>query len=125
LGYDNWNNQFTLINLEHPEVKKVILDLKNDWTQASHVSYLVEDDAFALVSFYSAVPNPQSLYSGEIISVTTDGSARITHLVRHHSIFRNYLDTPRASISRDGKFALFTSNWGSSERRDVYILRMP
>jgi hypothetical protein len=40
-------------------------------------------------------------------------------------VFRDYWDTPRADISRDGKFIAFTSNWGSASRRDVFIIKVP
>jgi len=125
LGYDNWNNRFTLMSLENPQDKKTILDLKNDWTQASHISLLAHGDQWALVSLYSGNPNPNSLYLGEILLVAADGSGLIKHVARHHSIFRDYFDAPRANMSRDGRFAVFTSNWGSLTRRDAYIVRLP
>ena len=42
-----------------------------------------------------------------------------------HSVYRDYWDTPRATISRDGRFAAFTSNWGSTTRRDVFVVKVP
>jgi hypothetical protein len=35
------------------------------------------------------------------------------------------MDYPFANISRDGKFVAFSSNWGGSSRKDVFVLRIP
>jgi hypothetical protein len=125
LGYDNWNNQFTLASLSNPQNKKVILDLKSDWTQASHISFLANGDKKALISLYANGVAGKSLYSGEIILANTDGSGKVKHILKHNSVYREYYDTPRANVSRDGKFGIFTSNWGSTTRRDVYIFKLP
>jgi hypothetical protein len=125
LGYDNWNNEYTLTSLIDPISKKVILDLGKDWTQASHVSFLATGDKKALVSFYANGTPGKSKYAGEIVLVRTDGSGKIKHILKHNSVYREYYDTPRASMSRDGKWGIFTSNWGSSTRRDVYIFKLP
>ena len=64
-------------------------------------------------------------FFGEILLVATDGSQRVNRLARHRSSYRSYFDSPRANISRDGRFVVFNSNWGSRTRRDIFILKVP
>jgi hypothetical protein len=40
-------------------------------------------------------------------------------------VYRGYWDSPRANVSRDGRYAVYTSNWGSADRTDVFICRIP
>jgi hypothetical protein len=99
------------------------LNFGNDWGNDFHVSMLADDESWALVSFFgSAVPG---VLQREIVLVATDGSGRVRRLAHHRSVFRDYLDTPRANISRDGRFVAFTSNWGGTARRDLFVLRVP
>ncbi len=63
-------------------------------------------------------------YDNECVEVSTTGDQAVRRYVHHHSIVlnNNYLMTPRASISRDGRFITFTSNWGNpTGRTDVYV----
>jgi len=53
----------------------------------------------------------------------------VRRLCHHQSNYilsgENYWASPRASISYDGKFVMFTSNWGEPGRTDVFILKIP
>jgi uncharacterized protein (TIGR03437 family) len=63
---------------------------------------------------------------GEVVQVATDGSGRVRRLFHHRSVFESYYDTPRANISRDGRFVAFSSNWGvRGGRHDMFIARIP
>jgi Tol biopolymer transport system component len=48
----------------------------------------------------------------------------IRRLAHHRTVYKEYWDSPRADISRDGRFVVFTSNYGGL-RRDVFILKVP
>ncbi len=123
VGYDNWLNRITFRSLSTPHALNTVLDLGNQWGNDFHVSMLGDDEAWALVSFFgTAAPG---LLQRELVLVATDGSGQVRRLAHHYSVFRDYADTPRANLSRDGRFAAFTSNWGGSARRDLFILRMP
>ena len=126
VGYDNWNNQYTVRNLATPHQFKTVIGFGNDWSQANHVSMLADNEGWCLISNYTA-GNGGALgpFRNEIFQVSTDGSQRVRRLAHHHSVYRDYWDTPRADISRDGRFVAFTSNWGSSTRRDVFIIKVP
>src|SRR5258706_5763182 len=67
---------------------------------------------------------------GEVMQYATDGSQRIRRLFHHRSIIDNLTNTsgywaiPKPTISRDGRFIAFTSNWGKSGRYDLFIARI-
>jgi Immunoglobulin I-set domain len=126
IGNDNWNNALNARQLANPHQFFNVLSMGNDWSQSNHVSLLDDGDGWLLVSMFVATSLPNSgLFKNELVLVATDGSQRVRRLAHHHSVFRDYWDTPRADISRDGQFAVFTSNWGSTSRRDVFIVKIP
>ncbi|HUV38108.1 MAG TPA: hypothetical protein VMY39_00765, partial [Planctomycetota bacterium] len=85
-----------------------------------------DDEGWVLVSAYIGNKlKSNGLFRDEIMQAATDGSGRVRRLCHHHSTNRHYWDTPRANISRDGRFVTFTSNWGGANRRDVFILKVP
>jgi hypothetical protein len=69
----------------------------------------------------------------EIVQVWIDDATNLTKIKRlahHQSHWPNtssdgYTDTPRASADPSGQFVLWTSNWGGSGHRDVFILKVP
>lgn len=125
IGADNWLNRMRLRKLSDPHTKKTIFDLGNDWTQDIHVSWLLDDRAWVLYSLYSlSACDSRGLFHNEIILMRTDGSEEVRRLTHHRSCVSDYWDSPRANISRDGRFVAFTSNWGGVDRRDVFILKV-
>jgi hypothetical protein len=126
LGADNWRNRLTFRKLSEPHRFYSALDLGSDWSQDYHISMLADDERWALVSFYVGNSLPSTgVFRNEIVLVATDGSQKVRRLAHHRTVFKEYWDSPRANVSRDGRFALFTSNWGGRTRRDVFILRIP
>ena len=78
--------------------------------------------------------NPWQPLEGELFLQHTDG--RVQRVLHHRSTFCGYWVEPRASLSRDGRFAAFASDWmyGSSSdgcrddemgRGDPYVVEMP
>jgi len=126
VGYDNWKNRYTVRKLDAPHLVTTVLDFGNDWSLSSGVSMLADDDSWALISTFASNELPGGgLFRNELLLAATDGSKRVRRLAHLHSRYRDYWDTPRANISRDGRFAVFTSNWGVPGRRDVFVLRIP
>ena len=82
------------------------------------------NDLWALASRYkSDGSGVTKAFDNEIMQVATDGSGRVRRIAHHRSVFNEYYDSPFASISRDGKFVNFTSNWGSaSGRHDGFVV---
>jgi hypothetical protein len=87
-------------------------------------------------------------WDDEIVAVQTDlpsgAGAQVWRLAHHRSDVRHHTDplrlsfwyTPRANVSRDGRWVLFTSNWektlgtdpggepGGTARQDVFLLEL-
>jgi len=126
VGADNWKNRLTSRKLASPHQLHTVLALHNDWSQGCHISLLADNEEWALVSFYVGNKLPSSgVFRNEIVQVATDGSQRVRRLAHHRTVFKEYWDSPRACISRDGRFVVFTSNWGGRARRDAFILKVP
>ncbi len=125
IGYDNDGNRVLKRSFDRPREFISLLSLENDWSQAMHISMLAEDETWALISTYSTSTAGNGAFHDEILQVKTDGSGAIRRLAHHRSRYGEYYDSPRANISRDGKFIAYTSNWEGSGRRDVFILKVP
>jgi hypothetical protein len=125
VGADNWRNAITVRALGKPHEHTLVLDLKNDWSLGCHISLLADDESWALVSFFSAAAKAGGPFTDELVLVATDGSQQVRRLAHHFSVFKEYWDSPRASISRDGRFVVFNSNFGDATRRDVFVLKVP
>jgi hypothetical protein len=126
VGADNWNNGFTARKLSTPHQFVNILSLGNDWSQSNHVSLLADDETWMLTSFFlinnQATPGP---FRDELVLVATDGTQRVRRLLHHHSTWRGeYWNSPRADISKDGRWTTYTSNQGT-QRRDVFVAQIP
>ncbi len=126
IGYENWKNSFLYRPLATPHKFHTVLSFGNDWSIGNHVSLLSDDESWILLGTFVANDLPSAkVFRNELLLVSTDGTQRVRRLAHMHSVYREYWDTPRATISRDGKFAAFTSNWGSTTRRDVFVVKVP
>lgn len=123
-------------------VKIRLSDLNNqcllslDWGMAVHISAPHTGDWF-VVSTYTHKNQPMALsappeplkYRDEILRIRLDGS-EVQRLAHHRSrSFDAYSYQPKASVSRDGRFIIFTSNKGLQARgtfpdnyTDVYLI---
>lgn len=118
VGIDNYGNGIQERSLLNPNFKRTILSFGNDWTFAAHISML-SDDGSALVSTYSTSQEP-GLYHNELFLLSMNGEVK--HLGPHGSLYSSYYDAPRANISRDGKFVVYTSNM--EDGRHVFIKKV-
>jgi hypothetical protein len=88
---------------------------------------LADDESYACLSMYTGnALNNSGLFKQEIFLVSTDGKQKLKRLCHHRSDYsatKDYWDTPRACISRDGRFVVYSSNWENSGRRDVFIAK--
>jgi hypothetical protein len=128
IGADNWENRITFRQLTSPHQVRTVLELKDDWSQDYHISMLADDEKWVLVSFYKEAEQrlkSSGVFLNEIVQVATDGSGRVRRLAQHRSVVKEYWDSPRANISRDGRFVIFTSNRQGRGQRDVFILKVP
>ena len=85
---------------------------------------LADNERWVLSSRFSTSGGPVlNPFDNEIVQVATDGSNRVRRIAHHRSVVSIFEDQPKASISRDGRYVAFTSNWGTiGGRRDVYLV---
>jgi hypothetical protein len=136
LGHDDWNNRLVGRTAANPSAFYSVLDLNNDWSQDYHGSLLADDTSWITLSAYvSNNLSNSGLFKNEIFQVSTDGLQSVRRLAHHHSDFLSdynvngggsaYWSSPKGCISKDGNWIVFTSNWGSTSRKDVFILKNP
>jgi hypothetical protein len=127
IGADDKVNRFTKRSLKDPHKFISILDMKRDWTNASHISLLADDESWCVISFYEySKPAPPGPLHSEIVMVSTDGSQRVRRLAHHRSVIGGeYWNCPFANISRDGKWIVFGSHFAGKGRRDIFVLKVP
>lgn len=117
-------------NLATPNSVTFILpsDLWAYYTQDDHFAMPSGSDAWMTASRYSRTGGPVlQPFDNEIVQIATDGSNRVRRIAHHRSVVvnGNYSAQPKASVSRNGNFITFTSNWGNpSGRRDLYLARV-
>jgi hypothetical protein len=134
-GHDNWNNRLLGRTAANPSAFYSIMDFNNDWSQDYHGSHLADQVNWITLSSYVCNTLPNSgLFRNEIYLVSTDGLQNVFRLAHHHSDYladynangaSAYWSAPKACISKDGKWIVFTSNWGSTSRKDVFVLKVP
>lgn len=125
VGNGNYLLGISARSLSNPHSFTEILDLTNEGNYGGfHLSMLADNELWTLVSFYTEHLN--NVMEDELVQVSTDGSQRVRRLAHHQSIFTgDYYQSPRANISRDGRFVAFSSNWGGRNRNDLFIVEIP
>lgn len=136
LGHDDWNNRLVGRTAANPSAFYSVLDMNSDWSQDYHASHLADDMNWITLSSYVSNTLPNSgLFKNELFQVSTDGLQSVRRLAHHHSDFLSdyavngggmaYWSSPKSCISKDENWIVFTSNWGSTSRKDVFILKNP
>lgn len=118
-------------NLATPTVVMTFLLPTNSWSYATQQDHFAmpggNDDWIVGTRFHINGGSVANAFDNEIVQIATDGSNRVRRIAHHWSVVidNNYDAQPRASVSRDGNFVAFTSNWGNpSGRRDLYLVRV-
>lgn len=104
-------------------------DGKLNWRIAEHTSLRSDSEAWIVVSTYAG-DKTWAAFEDEIVLVRPDGSGflRLAHTFSCEcatSSAARYWTQPRATISRDGRWVLWTSDLGSATRTDVLVVRVP
>jgi len=86
-----------------------------DWSLAGHVS-ATDNSGWVFVETYApGDPIPPSgwfRYTDELLQIKLDGT-QVRRLAHHHSRpFNSYVYQPKASVSRDGRKLVYSSNFG-------------
>ena len=70
------------------------------------------------------------IFEDELFQAALDGSGRVRRLLHTRSKIDNKTETsgywamPKPTVSRDGRFIAYTSNWEASGRYDLFIARV-
>jgi hypothetical protein len=135
IGFDNYANGISRRQLESVHVFQDIFLFRteagvSDWTNDFHGSMLADNEDWITIGTYDdpAIRLPDSgIFEDEILQVATDGSQRIRRICHTRSFIDNKSNTtgywamPKPTISKDGRFIAFTSNWENSGRYDLFI----
>ena len=136
VGHGNFSGGATGRSLSDLHHHTMLFDYKDaqgttDWSQDQHMTLYADDESWATMALYpEGGPNNTGAFRAEVMQFATDGSQRIRRLFHHRSVIDNLTNTsgywaiPKPTISRDGRFIAFTSNWGNSGRYDLFIAKV-
>jgi len=138
VGFDNWASGINVRALNSVHAPKLVFRFQDakgtvDWTNDIHGTMLADNESWITIGSYHepSVTLPSTgVFSDLIFQVALDGSGRWRRICYTRSAITNRSDTagywamPKPTISRDGRFIAFTSNWENSGRFDVFIARI-
>ena len=118
--------------------KTYIYDMKDergvtDWSNDQHTTLYADNEDWALLGTLddpSESMGETGAYEDELMQVSTDGSGRIRRLLHTRTRYDNLTETsgywaaPKPTISKDGRFVAYTSNWEGSGRYDLFIAKI-
>ncbi|TLY32543.1 MAG: hypothetical protein E6K56_03020, partial [Ignavibacteria bacterium] len=136
VGHGNFSGGANRRSLSDVHKSTVVFDYKDangqvDWSNDQHMTLYPDDESWATMALWgeSNVSNTGA-FKDEVMQFALDGSQRIRRLFHHRSRIDNltatsgYWAIPKPTISRDGHFIAFTSNWENSGRYDLFIARI-
>jgi len=135
-GKGNFSGGFNLRSLSNPHRFSILFDFKDgsgslDWSNDQHTTLYADDESWATIGLYDESDVQETgAFENEIMQIAMDGSQRIRRLFHHRSEVNNLSETtgywaiPKPTISRDGRFIAFTSNWEKSGRYDLFIAKI-
>jgi uncharacterized protein (TIGR03437 family) len=138
-GVDHWAsgiNKHDLSNIHKTELLFRFQDANGvtDWTFDLHGTMLADDENWLTFGTYhdptiTGLPNTH-VFEDEIMQVKLDGSGEFRRLLHTRSSIdlqtatSGYWAMPKPTISKDGRFIAYTSNWEKSGRYDLFIARI-
>ncbi|HWN09043.1 MAG TPA: YdcF family protein [Pyrinomonadaceae bacterium] len=142
VGFDAWMDGITWRRLSTPHSPRRVFYFRTavgpqggvaDWTHDFHGTMMADNEDWITIGTHrdpSATQRGSGIYDDEILQVSLDGSERIRRICHTRSVYDAKTDTtgywsaPKPTISRDGRFIAFTSNWGKSGRYDLFIAKI-
>ena len=137
-GFDAWLDGITWRRLSAPHTVRHVFFFRTamgrnggvaDWTHDFHGTMLADNEDWITIGTHHDPPATQAgtgIYDDEILQVSLDGSERIRRICHTRSVYDDKTETtgywaaPKPTISRDGRFIAFTSNWENSGRYDLH-----
>jgi hypothetical protein len=138
VGFDSFVGGINKRSFDKFHSPEVIIRFKNeqgktDWTFDHHGTMLADEEGWETIGTYHdpsiKLPN-YHLFEDEIVQIATDGSQRFRRICHTRSAIDNLTSTtsywamPKPTISHDGRFIAFTSNWEKSGRYDLFIVKI-
>ncbi|HKQ99577.1 MAG TPA: IPT/TIG domain-containing protein [Pyrinomonadaceae bacterium] len=137
-GWDNWACGINKRDLGSIHSHQVVFRFQDangvtDWTNDFHGSMLADDESWITIGTYDdpSITLPETgVFEDEIMQVNLDGSGQFRRIAHTRSAIDNRTDTtgywamPKPTVSRDGRFIAFTSNWEKSGRYDLFIIKI-
>jgi hypothetical protein len=139
VGFDNYEDGISWRHLSNVREHQQMVTFKTaagvlDWTNDFHGTMLADDESWLTIGTYDE-PEANSLpdtgvFENEIMQVALDGSQRVRRICHTRTFVDNrtqttgYWATPKPTISKDGRFIAFTSNWENSGRYDLFVVRI-
>lgn len=142
VGFDAWLDGINWRKLSAPHAVRHVFFFRTaigknggttDWTHDFHGTMLADNEDWITIATYrdpSATQTGSGIYDDEVLQVSLDGSERIRRIchtrcsIDDKTETTGYWATPKPTISRDGRFIAFTSNWERSGRYDLFIARI-
>ncbi len=148
-GFDNWSDGIKVrqySDLHNPENVFLYHTAagERDWTQDFHGSLLADNEDWLTIGTYDDKDirdlTDYGIFEDEIAQVTLDGSHRVRRIAHTRSDVaadepqtgeitpddsNGYWAMPKPTVSKDGRYIAFSSNWENSGRLDLFILRVP
>lgn len=141
VGFDAWMNGITWRRLSAPHAPRRVFYFRtaigreggvSEWTHDFHGTMLADNEDWITIGTHKdpAAQRGSGLYDDEILQVSLDGSERIRRICHTRSVYDDktettgYWSAPKPTISRDGRFIAFTSNWEKSGRYDLFIAKI-
>jgi len=142
IGFDAWGNGLTWRRMSAPHKLRHVFFFRtaigrnggvSDWTHDFHGTMLADNEDWITIGTHrdpAATQVGTGIYDDEILQVSLDGSERIRRICHTRSVYDDktettgYWSAPKPTISLDGRFIAFTSNWEKSGRYDLFIARV-
>jgi hypothetical protein len=138
VGRGNFSGGDNIRSLGNVQSPSILFDFKDangvtDWSYDLHTTLYADDESWVTVGLFfdPTIGLPSTgAFRDEVMQIATDGSQRIRRLLHHRSHIDNQTDTtgywamPKPTISRDGRFIAYTSNWDASGRYDLFIAKI-
>lgn len=74
----------------------------------------------------SLIDYPPRALDEECFAIATDGTGKVWRFAHHQSVNpADFWNQPIINVSPDGRYAIFTSNWGNpTGKQDIFLLRL-
>jgi hypothetical protein len=136
VGHGQFSGAATIRSLSDVHRVVRLFDYKDtkgvtDWSNDQHTSMYADDESWAMMSLYDESDVFETgAFENEVMQFSTSNPNKFRRLFHHRSQIDNLTPTtgywalPKATITHDGRYIAFTSNWEKSGRYDLYIARI-